>query len=483
MGRPIIEVSGPPTCLSNGSRTCRPGIIRAMTERGMAHADGAPACPFVAFEDDRDERSDRPDHRHRCYAEVHPAPRAIAHQEAYCLSSAFAVCPTFQDWAQREAARTRGGVGSAVPPPGATVSLSQADEHRHDTQAGRPPEGDDAARSGAEPAAEWQGPPPVSHAERDDGPAPLPPRRNPPRDWAAPPPWATGPGMSAGASAAGAGAAGAGAAGAAGAAGSGAGATGAPPPPHFLAEREARGLAGSTADRVAGGDLFVEPPRQPQDETPRDPWKPSQSSERAQEPDAELAGLVAGRPPERPAEPYVPRTYEDDPGQVRYEGARPPSRPPNRDQPGGAPSWEQPRHYEAYPTIKARAAIPGLPASASWLPRSASQRSPCSSCRRCSTCSAGSVAGPGGRHPVAGAQHSPRGAPSPTVPPAPTPKVYIVKSGDTLSKIAKRFDVTIDDLIPANSDHQGPRHDLDRGQDHHPRSRLAGGSGRILRRV
>ena len=43
-------------------------------------------------------------------------------------------------------------------------------------------------------------------------------------------------------------------------------------------------------------------------------------------------------------------------------------------------------------------------------------------------------------------------APSPTVPPAPTPKVYIVKSGDTMSKIAKRFDVSIDDLIAANKD-------------------------------
>ena len=165
-----------------------------MTERGMAHADGAPACPFVAFEDDRDERSDRPDHRHRCYAEVHPAPRAIAHQEAYCLSSAFAVCPTFQDWAQREAARTRGEAGTAVPPPGATVAISQADEHRHDTQAERLPEGEDDARPKVEPAAEWQGPPPDSRAEHDDDPAPLPPRRNPPRDWAAPPPWATGPG-------------------------------------------------------------------------------------------------------------------------------------------------------------------------------------------------------------------------------------------------------------------------------------------------
>src|SRR3954466_10869453 len=77
-----------------------------MTERGLP-PDGAPACPFVAFEDDRDERATAPDHRHRCFAEPRPAPRALAHQEAYCLSSAFPVCPTFQDWARREAAAAR----------------------------------------------------------------------------------------------------------------------------------------------------------------------------------------------------------------------------------------------------------------------------------------------------------------------------------------------------------------------------------------
>ena len=57
-----------------------------MTDRGLPSADGSPACPFVAFEDERDERADRPDHRHRCFAEAEPAPRALAHQEAYCLS-------------------------------------------------------------------------------------------------------------------------------------------------------------------------------------------------------------------------------------------------------------------------------------------------------------------------------------------------------------------------------------------------------------
>ena len=85
-----------------------------MTERGLPTSDGAPACPFVAFEDDRDERATSPDHRHRCYAEPNPAPRALAHQEAYCLSSAFPVCPTFQDWARREAARSRGESADAA---------------------------------------------------------------------------------------------------------------------------------------------------------------------------------------------------------------------------------------------------------------------------------------------------------------------------------------------------------------------------------
>ena len=38
--------------------------------------DGAPACPFVAFEDDRDGRASSPDQRHRGFAETAPAPRA-----------------------------------------------------------------------------------------------------------------------------------------------------------------------------------------------------------------------------------------------------------------------------------------------------------------------------------------------------------------------------------------------------------------------
>ena len=124
--------------------------------------EGSPACPFIAYEDERDERSTEPDHAHRCYAEVRPAPRALAHQEAYCLSSAFPVCPTFQAWARRESAQARSAAAAAT----ASAASGPA----------RPP-AQDPEPIGATPDAEL---------DPDD----IPARRNPPRDWAAPPPWA-----------------------------------------------------------------------------------------------------------------------------------------------------------------------------------------------------------------------------------------------------------------------------------------------------
>jgi LysM repeat protein len=47
---------------------------------------------------------------------------------------------------------------------------------------------------------------------------------------------------------------------------------------------------------------------------------------------------------------------------------------------------------------------------------------------------------------------SPSTSPSPTPTPVPTPLVYVVQSGDTLSKIAKQFGVSLDALIEANKD-------------------------------
>src|SRR5512132_3539800 len=76
-----------------------------MTDSGELFGESPHACPFVALELDRDRRSDKPDYRHRCFAEPTPQPRALAHQEAYCLSADFPACPIFQGWAMRAAAQ------------------------------------------------------------------------------------------------------------------------------------------------------------------------------------------------------------------------------------------------------------------------------------------------------------------------------------------------------------------------------------------
>lgn len=125
-----------------------------MAERGgMLFGEGPAACPFVALDSDRDRRAEEPDHRHRCYAEPEPAPRAIAHQRAYCLSPTFAGCPIFQDWAVRAAARpVPMRSGAAIPP----------------DDAGPPAE----ATPAAVPA--WAAPPPwVSDERAPDGPEQL----------------------------------------------------------------------------------------------------------------------------------------------------------------------------------------------------------------------------------------------------------------------------------------------------------------------
>jgi LysM repeat protein len=42
--------------------------------------------------------------------------------------------------------------------------------------------------------------------------------------------------------------------------------------------------------------------------------------------------------------------------------------------------------------------------------------------------------------------------PAPTPIPEPTPQVYVIKAGDTLSKIAREFGLTVDQLLAANED-------------------------------
>ncbi len=424
----------------------------------MPLADGAPACPFVAFEDDRDERASVPDHRHRCYAESRPAPRALAHQEAYCLSSAFPVCPTFQDWARREAARARGasdrdgrrpapaaerervaeaGLGLAAAAAAATARGSD-DEAADDVDAdlgGGPDDGatpgsdarhrepsvhdgpvdddDDRGLAGADAAD-------LASAEEREA-----VRRNPPRDWSAPPPWLASSER-------------------------GHGQDEDPSAPPFLGRRASspgQGLAGSAADRLAGGDTG------PEDDADSGMWVSSAT-----------ARPVRAEPPRR-SQPTAPIPADDpddlDPGDEDVEDGEP-RRPARRSRAyaqhlGGpnSPDWERPRRYEAYPTIRSRVGVPQVPrlaltAGAIVLIALALLFLP----------SLLNLGGGGtGSGPVGSAAPSGRtAAPSlaSTQPAAPTPVVYTIKKGDTLSKIATRNGLTVDELLKANPSIKDP---------------------------
>ena len=305
-----------------------------MTDRGLPSADGSPACPFVAFEDDRDARADRPDHRHRCFAEAQPAPRALAHQEAYCLSSAFPVCPTFQDWARREAAHAIPGGARAT-----TTERRSRCRHRR-PRARRSRRRSRRRRRSLESAADR------SRPSRSD------PRRNPPRDWAAPPPWASsGAGMAAGAAAS--------------------------------ANGPCDHSAGPTAHpRRKGRDW----PAAPQIDSPgarTSTWSGPRvrrrvharrlTTHRRHRRDPDLAGLVGHaayqaeaseshaevRPPPTKAgrRPTVSSTRDKNRERERAAAAAAGAAAASQHE---GPSWEKARRYEAYPSIKTRAGLSGM---------------------------------------------------------------------------------------------------------------------------
>jgi nucleoid-associated protein YgaU len=392
-----------------------------MSERALPTGDRPVACPFVAFVDDRDERASSPDHRHRCYAETSPAPRALAHQEAYCLSSAFPVCPTFQDWARREAARVHAGGSPSV--------------------AGDPIPGVAEERPSAAAAA----------ADEDEGFEPVyedRPRRSNQRDWASPPPWLSRsePDDELGALAEDEDPLGARAAGLGGlAAGAGSAAAG------------AGGLSGSFADR-----LVSPAPDQPRQRTPvwrtGDKWD-DEIDEGAHDAEAEPDSRsgIAAPPPEVAQRPY--RQRERVQGAFSERGERRPAGDreradrgdPEADRRVVAPSWERPARLETYPSLRSRRipkiAVPSLILGAIavvfaaillfFLP---------------------GLLGLGGQQ--AGASPTPTAttpgtslAPSTsdvTFAPTATQTTYQVQAGDTMSKIARQFGVPLAALIDAN---------------------------------
>ena len=399
-------------------------MIPAMTDRGLPIVDGAPACPFVAFEDDRDGRALAPDHRHRCFAEPRPAPRALAHQEAYCLSSAFPVCPTFQDWARREAAAARPAPAEDRPIP-------------DEPPVSRPM-------------------PPLEREDRHltDTPDPVPPRRNAQRDWAAPPPWSgegPPPGTPGGPAAMGA-----------------AGVAAQPP--------ESRGLAGSAADRLAGPDAEgpeARPARQLEHDdidtnhgahddaddsggVAQDDLGPVPGEEARYARPSAAAGLGAA------ASQASPQTSPASTRQPVRADQRPPAPNPHdqvhRRDPKEAsdlfgPAWERPQRYEAYPSLQQRIGLPGV----AGLGRIGVAALGLALAALLLFFVGPTLLGIGtgdDDDPGAGATATPvveaTPTPLPTEPPAPTPQVYVVARGDTISKIAAKFDVTVEQLLAAN---------------------------------
>ena len=256
------------------------------------------------------------------------------------------------------------------------------------------------AATGGDPATDDR-PDLVSGAGEDDGPddeAPYgdeEPRRNPPREWSAPPPWLASSEAARGAHNA--------------------------PPPDFLARRASepgQGLVGSAADQLAGG-----PPPPP---APRSEARPRFE---AQMPGIEELDHTDAPPPRRP------RAYD------QHLGG-----------PSSGPDWERPRRYEAYPTIKTRVGMPAIPRIAflgllivvgtlaffflpAFLGLGGNTGAPASS----------ALSSP-----------SPSESLEPTPVPVATPILYSIKKGETLSKIATAHGITLEQLLAANKSIKNP---------------------------
>jgi len=346
-----------------------------MSDRPTADV-GPLACPFVAFDDDRGRRSVAPDHRHRCFAELRPAPRALAHQEAYCLTANFAICPTFQDWARRQAAREVAGgtreVETAGPMPGEGLSSAEA-------------------------PSQGEAPPHEDH---------RPPRR--PRDWTAPPPW--------------------------------------------MADRS----PSPAGEQLGVFDALDEPPALPPQPGIRSMPRADVDPELAallrlgdgpgpDEEEGEVPAFLAGRgrsstsrssrapagPPVSQARPVSPKLRRPDHGDP------------------DAPPWERPRRFEAYPTLRSRASIPRIPGIAIALVALGAAALLLFFLPSLLTAPASTPA----PSPTATATATSN---VPTAVPSATAQVYVVVANDTISKIAKRFGLTQEELLAANPQIKNP---------------------------
>jgi len=275
------------------------------------------------------------------------------------------------------------------------------------------------------PAGREPGP---GSADQAVTPAPIPPSgpqsgspsgnpsRNPPRDWAAPPPWAAEQHSGSGQDPYSAAAYGA-------ASTHGSDDWGDP----------SRGLSGSAADRLAGPDPDVPVPARP---APYD------------DPDLALAAGAVGAA-------AAGSGGRGRPGRRREPAERPQQDPSEV----FGPAWERPKRYEAYPTLRTRIGLPAM----GGIPRPALAGLGLVLAALLLFAFGPNLLGLGKGNPgkvaasqIPAATEQASASALPTVAPAATTQVYVVAKGDTMSKIAKRFGLTIAQVVAANPQIKDP---------------------------
>jgi hypothetical protein len=253
---------------------------------------------------------------------------------------------------------------------------------------------------------------------------------------------------------------------------------------------EARGLAGSAADRLAGPD-------------PSDPLSPAPSRASGGYDDAAPRADVADEDHDHAgAVPYAAAVaaaplaaaahddLDDEPDWGRPEpvpstdrgyappanrqpvrdDARPPA-PNPRDQVSRrpaqdpnelfGPAWERPRKYEAYPSLRTRVGLPALGGigrvglgALALLVAALALFFVGPMLLGIGSDQTGNPGGGGAATETPIAEET--ATPEPTPVPAPTPQIYVVKKGDTMSKIANKFDLTVEQLQAANPQIKNP---------------------------
>ncbi len=123
------------------------------------------------------------------------------------------------------------------------------------------------------------------------------------------------------------------------------------------------------------------------------------------------------------------------------------------------PAWERPQRYEAYPSLRTRVGLPSFGGGISRLGVAV--------LALIFAAVALFFVGPMllgiGNDGSGGAAATPRAtaaaatpSAAPTPVPAPTPQLYTVAKGDTMSKIARKFGVTVEELLAANPQIKNP---------------------------